>query len=327
MNAEMPAAVLRQHAVPPEHGLWPIPRPGPGQALIRVLAVPISPLDLLCASGTSYFGPPHLPYIPGTQGVGIVQEAQSLTVGQRIWFSCDAGMKPGNGSLARYCVIEEAAALVLPDQVEDDLAAALGLSAIAAWMALTWRGQLQPGEVVLVLGASGAVGQVAVQAARLLGASRVIAATRDGAARTRALLQGADAVVDLTGEHVDEISQRIAAACAGPVHLVIDPLWGLPAEAAVQVLAPAGRLVNIGSAAGPTARLASATLRSRQHIILGYTNNALTHEQKAVALSEVLAHAAAGRCTIERELVPLAMVAQAWERQAVSARRKLILIP
>lgn len=327
MNAEMPAAVLRQHAVPPEHGLWPIPRRGPGQALIRVLAAPISPLDLLCASGTSYFGPPHLPYIPGTQGVGVVQEAESLAVGQRVWFSCDAGMKPGDGSLARYCVIEEVAALVLPDQVEDDLAAALGLSAIAAWMALTWRGQLQSGEVVLVLGASGAVGQVAVQAARLLGASRVIAATRDGAARTRALMQGADAVVDLTGENVDEISQRIAVACAGPVHLVIDPVWGLPAEAALQVLAPAGRLVNIGSAAGPIVHLASATLRSRLHVILGYTNNALTHEQKAAALSDVLAHAAAGRCTVERELVPLAMAAQAWERQAVSARRKLILIP
>jgi NADPH2:quinone reductase len=175
--------------------------------------------------------------------------------------------------------------------------------------------------------ASGAVGQVAVQAARLLGASRVIAATRDGAARTRALLQGADAVVDLTGDTVDEIRQRIAAACAGPVHLVIDPVWGVPVEAAVQVLSPAGRLVNIGSAAGPLAHLTSATLRSRLHVMLGYTNNALTHEQKAAALTEILTHAAAGRCTVERELVPLAMAAQAWERQAVSARRKLLLVP
>jgi NADPH:quinone reductase-like Zn-dependent oxidoreductase len=327
MNAEMPAAVIRQHAAPPEHVLWPIPRRRPGQALVRVTAAPISPLDLLCASGTSYFGAPRLPYIPGVQGIGIVMEAEILAPGQRVWFSCDAGMKPGDGSMALYCVIDESSALVLPDQIDDDLAAALGLSAIAAWMALTWRGHLQRGEQVLVLGASGAVGQVAVQAAKLLGAGRVIAASRDEEGRARALSRGADAVVDLTGDDVEELSRRIAAACEGPLHLVIDPVWGLPAEAAVRVLAAEGRLVNIGSAAGPTVRFESAILRSRLHAILGYTNNALTHEQKAEALTEILTHAAAGRCTVERETVPLVRAAEAWERQAACARRKLILVP
>jgi NADPH:quinone reductase-like Zn-dependent oxidoreductase len=284
-------------------------------------------LDLLCASGTSYFGAPKLPYIPGVQGVGTILESDTLAPGQRVWFTCDAGMKPGDGSMALYCVIEESAALILPDQIESDLAAALGLSAIAAWMALTWRGHLQPGEQVLVLGASGVVGQVAVQAARLLGAGRVIAASRDQLARTRAPSQGADAVVDLTGTDVEEITTRIAAACDGPLHLVIDPVWGIPAEAAVRVLGTQGRLVNIGGAAGPTVRFESATVRSRLHTILGYTNNALTSEQKAKALTEILIHAAAGRCTVERETVPLAQAAAAWERQAAFARRKLILVP
>jgi NADPH2:quinone reductase len=327
MSAEMPAAVLRAYAAPPEYLLSPLPRRGRGQALVRVMAAPISPLDLLCATGKSYFGPPRLPYIPGVQGVGIVMEAERLTPGQRIWFSCDAGMKPGDGSMALYCVIDESSALVLPEAVDNDLVAALGLSAIAAWMALTWRGHVQPGEQVLVLGASGAVGQVAVQAAKLLGAGRVIAASRDEAARTRALKLGANAVVDLNGDDVDEISMRMAAACEGPLHLVIDPVWGLPAEAAVRALAPEGRLVNIGSAAGPIARLESAILRSRVHAILGYTNNALTYEQKAQALTEILTHAAAGRCAVEREIVPLTHVAGAWERQAAFARRKLILVP
>ena len=327
MSARMQAAVLRKHATPPEHLQWSIPQRGKGQALVRVLAAPVSPLDLLCASGTSYFGPPQLPYIPGTQGVGIIMEADTLAPGQRVWFSCDAGIKPGDGSMAQYCLIEEASALALPAEIESDLAAALGLSAIAAWMALTWRGRLQPGEQVLVLGASGAVGQVAVQAAKLLGAGRVIAATRDETARVRARAHGADAVVDLSGGDVDKISRRIAAACEGPLHLVIDPVWGLPAEAAVRVLSTEGRLVNIGSAAGPTARFESAIVRSRLHAILGYTNNALTHEQKAQALTQILTHAAAGRCTVEREMVPLEQVAQAWERQAAFARRKLILVP
>ena len=327
MSAEMQAAVLRKHATPPEYLQWPIPWRGKGQALVRVLAAPISPLDLLCASGTSYFGAPRLPYIPGTQGIGIVMEADALAPGQRVWFSCDAGMKPGDGSMAQYCLIEEVSALVLPAKIESDLAAALGLSAIAAWMALTWRGHLQPGEQVLVLGAGGAVGQVAVQAAKLLGAGRVIAASRNDDGRTLALSRGADAVVDLSGDDVDEISRRIASACDGPLHLVIDPVWGLPAEAAVRALATGGRLINIGSAAGPTARFESAIVRSRLQAILGYTNSALSHEQKAQALTNILTHAAAGRCTVERETVPLAKAAEAWERQAAFAHRKLILVP
>src|SRR5579875_1124121 len=328
LNTEMPAAVIHTHAAPPAYRMRPVPRRGNGQALIRVLAAPISPLDRLCASGTSYFGAPQLPYVPGTQGVGIVMEADTLTPGQRVWFSCDAGMKPGDGSMALYCVIDEQAALVLPEQVESDLAAALGLSAIAAWMARTWRGHLQPGEQVLVLGASGAVGQVAVQAAQLLGAGRVFAASPDEQGRTPPLNKyGADAAVHLNGDDVAEISKRIAAACEGPLHLVIDPVWGLPAEAAGRVLGFEGRFVNIGSSAGASARFESATVRSRLHNILGYTNNALTHQQKAQALTEILTHAAAGRLTIERQIAPLERVAEAWQRQAAFARRKFILVP
>jgi NADPH:quinone reductase-like Zn-dependent oxidoreductase len=323
----MTAAVIVRHGVPPEYRQHPVPSRGAGQALIRVTAAPISPLDLLCASGRSYFGPPQLPYVPGVQGVGMVVEAETLAPGQRVWFSCDAGMKPGDGSMAAFCVVDESAALPLPESVADDLVAALGLSAIAAWMGLTWRGQLQPGEQVLVLGASGAVGQVAVQAAKLLGAGRVIAASRDPMGLARALTRGADATVDLTGDDVDDLYRRMMAACEGPLHLVIDPVWGLPAEAAVRALGYEGRLVNIGAASGPTARFDSATVRSRLHNILGYTNNALSAEQKSQALAEILTHAAAGRCTVDRETLPLARAGEAWELQAAFARRKLILVP
>jgi len=163
--------------------------------------------------------------------------------------------------------------------------------------------------------------------ARLLGAGRVIAASRDKEGLALALSRGADATVDLIGSDVDEITRRIVAACDGPLHLVIDPVWGIPAEAAARVLGPEGRLVNIGSAAGASARFESATVRSRLHAILGYTNNALAHEQKAQALKQILAYAAAGRCTVEREMVPLEQVADAWERQAAFARHKFILIP
>jgi NADPH:quinone reductase-like Zn-dependent oxidoreductase len=328
-NAEMPAAVIQQYATSPTYLSFPRPTftPGQGQALVRVLAAPISPLDLLCATGTSYFGPPALPYIPGVQGIGMVEEADTLPPGQRIWFNGDAGMKPGNGSMALYCLIKEENTLALPEGISDDAAASLGLSAIAGWMALTWRGNLQPGEQVLVLGASGAVGQVAVQAARILGARRVIAAARSEKGREQALKQGADAVVDLSGDDLADLTRRIEAACEGPLHLVIDPVWGLPVEAALRSLGNNGRLVNIGSSAGAVVRFESALVRSRLHNILGYTNNGLTGKQKSDALAEILKYAAEGRLSVARESFPLSQVAEGWERQAKTAYHKIILVP
>jgi NADPH:quinone reductase-like Zn-dependent oxidoreductase len=332
----MLAAVIRRHGAPPEYVPHPAPARGPGQALIRVTAAPVNPLDLLCASGTSYFGPPALPYVPGVQGVGVVEEADTLAAGQRVWFSCGAGMAPGDGAMAQRCLAAEPAVVALPDGVSDDLAAALGLSAVAAWMALSWRGRLQPGEHVLVLGASGTVGQVAVQAARLLGAGRVVAACRDSHGRARAEELGADAVADLTpagepadghGTAVDVLAARLAQAAGGRTDLVVDPVWGPPAEAALAVLSPGGRLVNLGSSAAATAGLGSAVLRSGTLAVLGYTNNALSAGQRAGALREILGHAAAGRLTTDRETLPLARAAQAWARCGQAPHRRAVLIP
>jgi len=323
----MRAAVVRKHGAPPEYETHSVPRRGPGQALIAVTAAPVNPLDLLCASGTSYFGAPALPYVPGAQGVGVVAESDTLPAGQRVWFSGSAGMAPGDGTMAEFCVAADAAALPLPAAVVDDLAAALGLSAIAAWMAVKWRGQIQPGEHVLVLGASGTVGQVGVQAARLLGAGRVIAACRDAHGRARAADLGADAVADLTGDDPAVLARRLADAADGRIDLVLDPVWGLPAQAALQVLSPGGRLVNLGSAAAAQASFGSATLRSGVLSVLGYTNNALSPEQKAAALGEILAHAAAGRLTTDRERLPLAAVADGWSRCGEAPHRRAVMIP
>ena len=113
----MRAAILRRHGSPPEFGRRPAPRRGPGEALIRVTAAPASPLDLLCASGTSYFGAPALPYVPGTQGVGVIEDADGIVAGQRVWFSASAGMRPGDGSMAEWCVVLQSAVLPVTDGV------------------------------------------------------------------------------------------------------------------------------------------------------------------------------------------------------------------
>ena len=323
----MRAAVLRAHGAPPELGSHPDPERGPGQTLVRVTAAPINPLDLLCATGTSYFGAPALPYVPGAQGVGVVAASDRLEAGQRVWFSNGAGMAPGDGAMAELAVASDDAVLPLPDGVDDDLVAALGLSAIAAWMTLKWRAQLAAGERVLVLGASGTVGQVGVQAARLLGASRVIAACRDAGGRDRALELGADAVADLTGDDPVVLGDRLAQAADGKVDVVLDPVWGVPAQAALGLLDTGGRLVNLGSSAGPMASLGSAPLRSGVLSVLGYTNNALSGEQKATALEEILAHAAAGRLTTDREVLPLDQAAEAWMRCGTAPHKRAVLMP
>jgi len=145
-------------------------------------------------------------------------------------------------------------------------------------MALTWCGGLVEGETVVVLGAGGVVGQAAVQLARLYGAARVVAAARSHEGQQRALAAGADAVVALDTEDVAELAARLGAAVDGPVDLVLDPLYGVPAAAAARCLRPGGRLVNLGGSASEHAPLDSSTIRSRSLRVLGYTNNELTRE-------------------------------------------------
>jgi len=315
----MIAAVLTEHGRPPEPRPYPPRSPGPGEVVVRVTAAPIAPLDLLCASGRSYFGPPALPYVPGVQGVG------ALDSGARVFFCTDAGMKPGDGSLASHAVVPGADLVPLPAGVPDPQVAALGLSAVAAWMALTARAGMQPGERVLVLGAGGTVGQVAVQAAVALGASAVVAASRRDRHRTLALARGATATVDLS--QLDRLPDRLREAAGGTVDVVVDPVGGAAGTAALLVLGDHGRLVHLGGAGGPTATFDSAVLRSGSHSILGYTNTALDPAQRARALAAVLELAAAGRCDVTYETVALTEVADAWTRAGAAPDGRLVVLP
>jgi NADPH:quinone reductase-like Zn-dependent oxidoreductase len=298
-----------------------------GTTVVRVTAAPIVPLDLLCASGTSYFGRPAVPYVPGVQGVGVVESSESLPQGTRVWFSTQAGMAPGDGSYAEQTVVPDVDVVPLTADVPDAAMAALGLSAVAAWMALSWRAGLRPGERVLVLGAGGAVGQAAIGAARVLGAGRVVAVCRSEEAQERARRAGADAVVPLAGD-ADALTARFQDACNGSADVVLDPVFGVAATAASRVLGEHGRLVNLGGASGDVAEFSSTVLRSRTASVLGYTNNALTPEQRRDAVTAVAEHAAAGRLAVAYEEVPLAGVADAWRRQSGGgAGVRLVLAP
>jgi NADPH:quinone reductase-like Zn-dependent oxidoreductase len=321
------AAVLTEPGQAPAWTEHPDPVASDGRGVVRVTAAPIVPLDLLAASGTSYFGRPAVPYVPGVQGVGVVEESATVPAGTRVWFATSAGMAPGDGSLAERCAVPEADLVPVDVDLPDAHLAALGLSAVAAWRILAGRGRLRPGETVLVLGAGGAVGQAAIGAARVLGAGRVVAVCRAEAAQARAKDLGADAVVPLEGD-ADALAARFQDACGGRADVVVDPVFGVAATAASRVLAEGGRLVNLGGASGDVAEFSSAVLRSRTAEVLGYTNNALTPAQRAEALAAVAGHAAQGRIAVASEVVRPEAVSDAWLRQASgTAGARLVLRP
>jgi NADPH:quinone reductase-like Zn-dependent oxidoreductase len=306
----MRAAVLHTPGSPPSYGAHPAPTAATGTTVVRVTAAPIVPLDLLCASGTSYFGIPATPYVPGGQGVGVVEASSAFDPGTRVWFFATAGMQPGDGSMAELCAVPDQDVVPLTAGVPDAFAAALGLSGIAAWMALTWRARLAAGERVLVLGAGGAVGQAGIGVARILGASTVVAMARPTSA-SRARAAGAEVVVPFEGD-VDSVTAALAEH--GPFDVVLDPVFGIAATAASRHLSPHGRLVNLGGASGDEARFSSAVLRSRTASVLGYTNNGITAEQRSEAIAAVLDHAAAGRIRLQYDVHPIAEVEKVWSR-------------
>ncbi len=317
----MRAAEIRTAGGAPVVADRPAPEPGTGEVAVRVTAAPITPLDLLCASGTSYFGRPETPYVPGVQGIGVLtRPTPAGPAGTAVWFATTAGMRPGDGSMAEHAVVAPGDLVVLPPGADHALVAALGLSAVAAWMCLTSKGSLVPGETVLVLGAGGVVGQSAVQLARVAGAGHVIACARSDAALERAGRLGADAVVRLAeDDDVDSLARRLGDV---PVDLVLDPVSGIPAAAALRTLRPGGRLVNLGGAAGDEFPVSSAGLRSRSLHIHGYTNNELDTGRRREALLTVVEHAIAGALTVDYERVPLAEAGAAWRRPG-----RIVLVP
>jgi NADPH:quinone reductase-like Zn-dependent oxidoreductase len=321
------AAVLHTPGEPPTFREHPEPVAVAGRSVVRSTAAPVVPLDLLCASGTSYFGSPEVPYVPGVQGVGVIERSEALTPGTRVWLATSAGMAPCDGSLAERCLVSDEDLVPLDTNVPDELVAALGLSAIAAWMALSWRAQLREGERVLVLGGGGVVGQSGIGAAKALGASHVVAVARSEPAQQRALEAGADAVVPLPGD-AGELTAVLRKAGEAEFDVVLDPVFGAAATAAASVLADKGRLVNLGGASGDSATFSSALVRSRSASVLGYTNNSLTPEQRREALTAVLTHVSAGQISAAFETRPLKAVAQEWHRLAVAdAAIRLVLLP
>jgi NADPH2:quinone reductase len=230
------------------------PVPGPDEVLVTVHAAPVNYVDLLVVGGTYQFLPP-LPFIPGKGPAGVVaalgQEVTGLRVGDRVLAMAE------QGGYAEAVTVRADQCYQLPASMSFTEAASLSLLYDTAWFALRERARLEAGETVLVLGASGGVGQAAIQLAHAMGARVLAGILRpERAAVVRAA--GADAVIDLSAADLrDSLRAQVYAVTEGRgADIILDPLGGAIFEAAVRALAWRGRLVVIGFAAGaiPTIR-------------------------------------------------------------------------
>lgn len=313
----MHAAVMTRGECP-VYGDFAEPQANEGALAVAVCAAALTGFDRMVARQPRVFKIPDGPFVLGKEGVARRSD------GQRIYFNVLA-TAGAFGSMAERTLIDPRFAFAIPDIVADDIAAALGNAGLAAWLALSWRAQLKRGETVLILGATGVSGLIAVTAAKQLGAGRVIAAGRNGDALQRIKRLGADKTIDLAA--TTDFAAAYREAAAGGVDLVVDYLGGPPAAAALDVLAFHGRLVQIGSSAAPTITMPGPSIRRSCADIMGFGYFHAPIEAQAEAFEQLCRLAASGQIALDIETRPLSQIGAAWDAQAAGSRRRQVLIP
>ncbi len=319
----MNAAVVHALGDPPRYEQFPEPEATDGEVIVEVRAASLKPIDLQLASGKHYTSSSQLPFICGTDGVGYLPD------GQRVFFG---GCRPPYGAMAQRTVAPKAFAFPVPAALNDELAAAIPNPGVSAWLSLTFRAKLSKGENVLILGATGVTGRLAIRIAKLLGAARVVAAGRNPQALDSLTQLGADATIrlDLPDDDLRQAFQREAGTSGFQV--VIDYVWGHPTEVFLSAItaktfAAIGtetRLVQVGEGAGPTISLPAAVLRSTALTILG-TAGIPIRQVLTDAFQQVMDYAAKGELPIDVTAVPLAEIATAWNSER--SGRRIVVIP
>lgn len=312
----MKAALVVEAGKPPVYANFQDPKAGPGQTVLRITAASLSHLTKGRASGTHYSSDGELPFVPGIDGVGINEQ------GERVYFALP---EQPYGAMAEQCLVEARRCIPLPAELGDDKAAALAITGMSSWAALVERAKLERGETVLVNGATGASGRLAVQIAKHLGAKKVIATGRNRAVLADLARIGADVTIPL-GEGGDALELALKEQFAERIDVVLDYLWGPSAQAAIIAAAKASpdevpvRFVQIGSMGGGTLELPSAALRSSALVLMGSGLGSIPRPRIFQAMRGVLEHAPAAGFEIATKIVPLADVARAWNEDSEGAR-------
>lgn len=319
----MKAAVVSSFEFPPRYEEFPVPVSiGDGEMLVDVIAAGLHPRVRSQADGSHYTSTDALPLVPGIDGVGRGADGQL-----RYFILPDTTM----GSMAAQTVIDARRSVVLPETSDPIAVAAAMNPAMSSWVALRQRVQFQAGHNVLVLGATGNAGQMAIQIAKLFGANQIIAAGRSADRLDALTALGATETVLLEGD-AGSIVSRIGRAAA-EVDVVIDYLWGEPTAAAMVavVTARADRgkpltWVEIGSVAGAAASIPSAALRAARLQIVGSGQGSVSTREILAELPALAEEITRGTFVIDARAMPLAEVEQAWA-DAAHARQRIVLTP
>ncbi|MEO7719563.1 MAG: zinc-binding dehydrogenase [Capsulimonas sp.] len=304
----MKAAIVTEVGKTPICSDFKNPIAASGEHHIDVAAAALSHLVRGRASGSHYSSSGELPFVVGVDGVG------RLESGERVYFVLP---NAPFGSMAEVATAPFAQCLHLPEELDDVTAAAIAIPGMSSWAAYKERAKLQAGETVLVNGATGASGRLAVQIAKYLGAKKVIATGRNPEALQSLTALGADVVIPLT-LGADALEAAFQEQFAAGVDVVADYLWGKSAELLLMAGAKAGpeaipiRFVQIGSISGENIALPGAALRSSAIVLMGSGLKSIPIQRILSAIDGVLQAAVPGKFEIATQAIPLSEVEQSW---------------
>jgi NADPH:quinone reductase-like Zn-dependent oxidoreductase len=319
----MKAAILKSAGAAPEYGDFAEPLVDEGQELVELVAAAIHPVVRALAAGSHYGSTATLPIIPGVDAVARTAAGDLIYTGF---------VQPPYGTLAERMAVPRTARFALPPG-SDPVKVAAGVNpGLASWLLLSARaGEVDALGTVLILGATGMAGTLAVQNAKVLGATRVVGVGRNPVGLERAAKLGANVVAITADQNAD--AAAIADALAGTApSIVLDFLWGTPAETTFSALARRGleedraniAYVQIGAMAGPEAALPASLLRSRRIRISGSGAGSASIGDVLAQVPAYLQLIAEGKVQVPMQSYPLSSVAEAWSASVDSDRRIVI---
>ncbi len=304
----MKAAIVWRAGQAPVYGDFAEPAAADGESRIAVTAAAISHVAKSRASGAHYSTTGEFPFVVGIDGVGRLDD------GKRVYFALP---RAPFGSMAERTVVSSAQCLTLPDELDDVTAAAIANPGMSSWAALTERARLKPGETVLVNGATGTAGRLAVQIAKFLGARKIVATARNAEALKSVAALGADVAIPLIEDEAN-LEGRFKEQFADGVDVVIDYLWGRSAASLLIAGAKAGpdavpiRFVQVGSVSGSDITLPSAALRSSAIELMGSGIGSIPFDRFVRSIDALLKACVPGDLQISTRCIPLKDVERAW---------------
>jgi NADPH2:quinone reductase len=323
----MKAAVIQKFGDTPQYQDFTEPEISRGDILINVKAVVLENFDKMVAAGTHYSSQqmfPEFPAIVGHSGVGTLEDGTFVAFG---------ATKPPYGTMAEQTVVPQQSKKYMaevPEGVDATIAAALPSSALTSLLPLKWGAKLQSGETVLINGATGVSGLLAVQMAKMLDAGRIVGTGRDEEGLQMVEQLGADAVIDLK-QSDEQITTSFTKGTEKGYDVVLDFLWGHPTELLLKTFVPQQtgfatrrvRFIQIGQSAGANINLTADTLRTSGLEMMGIGH--IPQEALSEATKQVWEWINENKLTIEIEKVSLKNISEAWQRN--TKRKRIVVIP